>query len=78
MTIDVDSTICEVYGIKKQGAQFGHTKVRGYHPLLAFTAGSWDLLHGRLRGGSAYTARGRPASSARRSAGCARQAPAGR
>ena len=33
LTIDVDSTICEVYGTKKQGARFGHTKVRGYHPL---------------------------------------------
>jgi hypothetical protein len=58
LTIDVDSTICEVYGIHKQGAEFGHTGVRGYHPLLAFAAGTWDLLHGRLRGGSAYTARG--------------------
>ena len=58
LTIDVDSTICEVYGIRKQGAEFGHTKVRGYHPLLAFAAGTWDLLHSRLRGGSAYTARG--------------------
>ena len=58
LTIDVDSTICEVYGTGKQGAAFGHTGVRGYHPLLAFAAGTWDLLHGRLRGGSAYTARG--------------------
>jgi hypothetical protein len=58
LTIDVDSTICQVYGTHKQGAAFGHTKVRGYHPLLAFAAGTWDLLHGRLRGGSAYTARG--------------------
>jgi hypothetical protein len=58
LTIDVDSTLCEVYGTRKQGAAFGHTKVRGYHPLLAFAAGTWDLLHGRLRGGSAYTARG--------------------
>jgi Transposase DDE domain group 1 len=58
LIIDVDSTICEVYGTRKQGAEFGHTKVRGYHPLLAFAAGSWELLHGRLRGGSAYTARG--------------------
>jgi hypothetical protein len=58
LTLDVDSTICEVYGTGKQGAEFGHTKVRGYHPLLAFAAGTWDLLHGRLRGGSAYTARG--------------------
>jgi hypothetical protein len=58
LTIDVDSTICEVYGVNKQGAEFGHTKVRGYHPLLAFTAATWDLLGARLRGGSAYTARG--------------------
>jgi hypothetical protein len=58
LTIDVDSTICEVYGIGKQGAEFGHTGVRGYHPLLAFAAGTWDLLGSRLRGGSAYTARG--------------------
>jgi hypothetical protein len=58
LTIDVDSTICEVYGTRKQGAEFGHTGVRGYHPLLAFAAGTWDLLHSRLRGGSAYTARG--------------------
>ena len=57
-TIDVDSTICEVYGLAKQGAEFGHTKVRGYHPLLAFGAGTGDLLHARLRGGNANTARG--------------------
>ena len=35
VTVDVDSTICETYGLAKQGARFGHTKVRGYHPLLA-------------------------------------------
>jgi DDE family transposase len=78
LTIDVDSTICEVYGTGKQGAEFGHTGVRGDHPLLAFAAGTWDLLHGRLRGGSAYTARGRPGLSPRRSAGCVRPGPAGR
>jgi Transposase DDE domain group 1 len=57
-TIDVDSTICEVYGLCKQGAAFGHTKVRGYHPLLAFGAGTGDLLHARLRGGNANSGRG--------------------
>ena len=57
-TIDVDSTICEVYGLAKQGAAFGHTGVRGYHPLLAFGAATGDLLHARLRGGNANTARG--------------------
>ena len=38
--VDVDSTICEVYGVGKQGAAFGYTKVRGYHPLLATCAGA--------------------------------------
>ena len=78
LTIDVDSTICEVYGTRKQGAAFGHTGVRGYHPLLAFAAGTWDRLGARLRGGSAYTARGAASLSPRRSAGSARRAPPGR
>ncbi len=34
MTIDVDSTICKVYGNQKQGASYGYTHVLGYHPLL--------------------------------------------
>lgn len=57
-TIDVDSTICEVYGTKKQGARFGYTKVRGLHPLLASAAGTGDVLGVRARGGNANTARG--------------------
>jgi Transposase DDE domain group 1 len=32
--------------------------VRGYHPLLAFGAGTGDLLGARLGGGNANTARG--------------------
>ena len=64
VTIDLDSTICQVYGAAKQGAAFGYTKVRGYHPLLATCAGdthgrgATQLLHSRLRGGNAHTARG--------------------
>lgn len=58
LTIDVDSTICETYGQQEQGARFGHTKVRGYHPLLATVAGSDDVLGLRLRGGNAHTGRG--------------------
>ena len=35
-TIDLDSTICETYGLAKEGGtRFTHTGVRGYHPLLA-------------------------------------------
>lgn len=58
-TIDVDSTVCETYGLAKQGAQgFAYTGVRGYHPLLAVAAGTADVLHSRLREGTANTGRG--------------------
>lgn len=52
MTIDLDSTICEVHGKAKQGAAYGHTRVLGYHPLLATRADSGEILHARLRKGS--------------------------
>lgn len=58
LVIDVDSTICEVVGKAKQGAGYGYTHVLGYHPLLATIAGSGEILHGRLRKGSANTQRG--------------------
>jgi hypothetical protein len=58
LTIDLDSTICEVHGYKKGGAAFGYTKVRGYHPILATRADSGEVLHLRQRKGSANTARG--------------------
>ena len=59
LTIDLDSTICETYGLKKQGAlHHGYTHVRGYHPLLAVAAGTGDVLMARLREGRANTARG--------------------
>jgi hypothetical protein len=49
-TIDLDSTICETYGLKKEGAlHHGYTKVRGYHPLLAVAADTGDVLMARLR-----------------------------
>lgn len=58
-TIDLDSTICETYGLKKAGgSRFTYTHVRGYHPLLAVAAGTGEVLHARLRGGRAHTARG--------------------
>ena len=57
-TIDVDSTICETYGLAKQGGVFGHTRVRGYHPLLSIMAGTGDVVHSRLRGGNAHSGRG--------------------
>jgi hypothetical protein len=58
MTIDVDSTICEVHGDQKEGASYGYTKVLGYHPLLATRAETGETLHVRFRKGSANTQRG--------------------
>jgi hypothetical protein len=58
VTVDVDSTICEVHGYHKQGACYGYTHRLGYHPLVATRAGSGEVLHARLRKGSANTARG--------------------
>ena len=58
-TIDLDSTICETYGLAKEGARHhGYTGQRGYHPLLAVAAGTGDVLLARLREGRANTARG--------------------
>lgn len=58
VTIDLDSSIVEVYGRAKQGAAFGYTKVRGYHPRFATCAQTGMVLFSRLRGGSAGAARG--------------------
>ena len=59
LTIDLDSTICETYGLAKEGARHhGYTGQRGYHPLLAIASGTGDVLMSRLREGRANTARG--------------------
>ena len=58
-TIDLDSTICETYGLAKEGARHhGYTGQRGYHPLLAVAADTGGVLMARLREGRANTARG--------------------
>ena len=59
LTIDLDSTICETYGLGKEGARrHNYTGQRGYHPLLAVAAGTGEVLMARLRQGRANTARG--------------------
>lgn len=68
MFVDVDSMLRRVYGKKKQGAGFGHTKVGGYdvrlrglNPLIA-TLSTIDsapvVAATRLRAGNAGSARG--------------------
>jgi hypothetical protein len=58
LTIDLDSTVVEVAGRAKQGASFGYTKRRGYHPILATRADTGEVLHARMRKGSAQSQRG--------------------
>jgi len=58
LVIDVDSFVGEVHGYAKQGASFGYTRQRGYHPLLATRADTGEVIHIRCRKGSANTSRG--------------------
>ena len=58
LTMDLDSTVCEVHGYKKQGAAYGYTRRLGYHPLIATRAQTGEVLHVRQRRGSASSARG--------------------
>jgi hypothetical protein len=58
LVIDVDSFVGEVSGRLKQGAAFGYTKLLGYHPILASRADTREVLHIRLRTGSANTQKG--------------------
>ncbi len=59
LTIDLDSIVCETYGLSKEGAQrHNYAGQRGYHPLFAIAAGTGDVLMARLRKCRANTARG--------------------
>ena len=58
LVVDVDSFVGEVYGYDKQGAGYGYTHKRGYHPIVATRAATGEVLHIRARKGSANTSRG--------------------
>jgi hypothetical protein len=58
MTMDLDSTVCEVHGHHKGGAAYGYTRQLGYHPLLATRADTGEVLHARQRSGRAASGRG--------------------
>ena len=61
VTVDIDSTICETYGLDKDGArEVMRTGRRGYHPLLAVIAGTGDIAHARLRRGRSNDATASP------------------
>jgi hypothetical protein len=58
VTVDLDSSIFEVYGYLKEGARYGYSGVRGLHPLLAFVHDERLLLGARLRAGHRASADG--------------------
>ena len=58
LVVDVDSFVGEVYGYDKQGAGYGYTHKRGYHPIIATRSQTGEVLHIRARKGSANTSRG--------------------
>ena len=58
LIVDVDSFVGEVCGRLKRGAAYGYTKLLGYHPILATRADTREVLHIRMRQGSANTQKG--------------------
>ena len=58
LVVDVDSFVGEVCGRLKQGAAYGYTRLLGYHPILATRADTREVLHIRMRKGSANTQKG--------------------
>lgn len=58
LVVDVDSFVGQTHGYAKQGASYGYSGIRGYHPLLATRADTGEVLHVRNRKGAANTARG--------------------
>lgn len=58
LTIDVDSLPVEVHGHQPGSAHNGHYHARVYHPLVATSAATGDLLDVQLREGQVHTAEG--------------------
>jgi len=58
ITLDLDSSIFQVYGYLKEGARYGYSKVKGFHPLLCFWAETRLLVGTRLRSGNRSSAHG--------------------
>ena len=56
ITLDLDSSIFEVHGYFKEGARYGYSHVKGFHPLLCFWAERRLLIGARLRAGNRTSA----------------------
>jgi len=57
-TVDFDSSIHEVYGQKKEGADFSYNNTWSYHVLYGTLAETGDVLHQQLREGNKTSSSG--------------------
>jgi hypothetical protein len=58
ISLDIDSTLDEVHGSKKQGARWAYTGIRALNPIMGFVRETGDWLHSRLRSGNVHTSDG--------------------
>jgi hypothetical protein len=58
LTLDIDSTLDEVHGSKKEGARWAYTGIRALNPIMGFVRETGDWLHSRLRSGNVHTSDG--------------------
>jgi hypothetical protein len=56
--MDLDSHMCEVYGVQKQGADFSYKGTWSYHPLVISLAGTQECLRLINRPGNTPSAEG--------------------
>jgi hypothetical protein len=77
MTMDLDSTVCQVHGYHKQGAAYGYPRILGDHPLLATRADPARCCTPASAPGGPTPPAERPASSTSSPPACAAPAPAG-
>ena len=79
LTIDLDSTICETYGLAKEGARHhGYTGKRGYHPAARYRRRNRRRADvPAARGPGEHRSWRPPTSCVNRWGGCATEGPAG-
>jgi len=56
--LDIDSSIFETYGKKKEGAEFCYNGKFGFHPIFIFNGETGEMLWTKLRRGSSYSSKG--------------------
>lgn len=58
VTVDIDSTLCPVYGNTKEGADFNYKGAWSYHPLVVSIDGTNEVLRIVNRPGNAHSVEG--------------------